>query len=157
MSEPGPLPEQRTQERQKLAAAIEQLARAVDRLARARAAYAQLQQENPDRVTEQAERERAAARERAPRMLVDRLLGGTQTEEGPSVEEAGRARVLLAEEERALRHGQRFRRAFGASPRLAPASRKWQCRPGACPPGRSAKCQQTCGFRGGPGHCCAPG
>ena len=112
MSEaPQPLPErgeggrflpraeapQRSQERQRLAEAIEHLGAARRRLARARDAFTRLNlygPDSPDRVKERAERALAEAKERAPRMMVEQLLGTA------TAEAAARARALLEEEQR---------------------------------------------------------
>ena len=132
MSEaPQPLPErgeggrflpraeapQRSQERQRLAEAIEHLGAARRRLARAREAFTRLNlygPDSPDRVKERAERALAEAKERAPRMMVEQLLGTATAEAELSVEAAeetlrvatqaaeaaARARALLEEEQR---------------------------------------------------------
>jgi hypothetical protein len=108
---------QRSQERTKLAEAIEQLARARDRLARAKKAFTRLSLHGPDSVDRQkelAERALAATKERAPRMMVEQLLGTATAEAELSVEAAeetlrvatqaaeaaARARALLEEEQR---------------------------------------------------------
>jgi hypothetical protein len=116
---------QRTPERQKLAEAIEHHARAVERLERAREAWSRLRLDEAGaaREKERAEQELAAIRERAPQMMVARLLRG-QTEDVVSVEDAtaalaaatravedaGQARTLLMEEERAAEQAIEFAR-----------------------------------------------
>jgi len=107
---------QRSQERQRLAEAIEHLGAARRRLARAREAFTRLNlygPDSPDRVKERAERALAEARERAPHLMVAQLLGDSPepalsveaAEEALRVaaqaaEAAARAWALLEEEQR---------------------------------------------------------
>jgi hypothetical protein len=89
LSEARPAPPQRSPERERLATAIEHHARAVERLARAREAFGRLRLDEAAAAHEKAraEQELAATRERAPRAMVARLLGGHE-DTTPSFEDA---------------------------------------------------------------------
>ena len=86
---PRATPSERTPERQRLAEAIEHHDRAIGRLARVREAFGRLRLDEAGASHEKAraEQDLAAIQERAPRMLVARLLGG-QTEDAGAVEAA---------------------------------------------------------------------